>query len=255
LLIVAFDANSQKQWLRLIRPLDVSRLVASTWSTSALDASKSPTQRVETLALLLHSTTHRALESESEGVESRCARRPCSRRVDVRVDVLDATLVSDSLRRSTPPDSCIRPLPLVSASRLVATRRVKTRAFDHYDSPTRRRACRFYVVEDSTRRVTCIRPLQLYDSLSTSVETARRVDVVNVRGRPVGFSPPTRLAVCRGVAVYRGVPRRESIADSTSSRVARALGIVEPSRGRESPSSSAPGPPRSNSPPPRWHRL
>ena len=198
-MIVAFDANSQKQWLRLIRPLDVSRLVASTWSTSALDASKSPTQRVETLALLLHSTTHRALESESEGVESRCARRPCSRRVDVRVDVLDATLVSDSLRRSTPPDSCIRPLPLVSASRLVATRRVKTRAFDHYDLPTRRQACRFDVVDDRTRRL----QTRAFDHYS----------------------------------------------------VARALGIVEPSRGRESPSSSAPGPPRSNSPPPRCHRL
>ena len=173
--------------------------------------------------------------------QSRRTRRDVSERLASTLDAsrlvhsTTATCLGVETRcHSKGQDSCIRPLRLAHSTSSLSLRRGRR--------------------PHSTPPDSCIRPLQLYDSLSTSVETARRVDVVNVRGRPVGVSP-TRLAVCRGVAVYRGVPRRESIADSTSSRVARALGIVEPSRGRESPSSSAPGPPRSNSPPPRWHRL
>ena len=221
---------------RQSRPLNASRLLHYSCIRPRIEH-WSPSRRASRVDVL----DVRALDASTSESTVR-ARRDVSERLASTLDAsrlvhsTTATCLGVETRcHSKGQDSCIRPLRLAHSTSSLSLRRGRR--------------------PHSTPPDSCIRPLQLYDSLSTSVETARRVDVVNVRGRPVGFSPPTRLAVCRGVAVYRGVPRRESIADSTSSRVARALGIVEPSRGRESPSSSAPGPPRSNSPPPRWHRL
>ena len=100
----------------------------------------------------------------------------------------------------------------------VRGRRVETRPLDV-------ETCRFYVVEDSTRRVKAkTRAFDHYDSLSTSRLVASTC----------ASTWSTSVVRCARQLQNRRA-RRESIADSTSSRVARALGIVEPIREGASP--------------------